>query len=122
MGITSMKGHLIRRVLKVIVIVTIATSLLTFIFMTLWNWLIPPLFRGPVVTFWQALGLLLLSKIMLFGVRGRPGGPPWHWRRRMMERWEQMSTEERERFRQGLQKGWNPFGPFGPPQDPNSRW
>jgi hypothetical protein len=25
-----------------------------------------------------------------------------HWRRRMMERWEQMTPEEREKFRQGV--------------------
>jgi len=32
--------------------------------MLLWNWLIPSLFSGPVITYWQALGLILLSKIL----------------------------------------------------------
>jgi hypothetical protein len=102
------------------VIATVAISVLTVVVMTLWNWLIPPLFKGPALTFWQTLGLLVLAKIVgkvvLF--RGRPGPPPWAWRRRMMERWDQMTPEEREKFRQGLQKGWNPFGPFGPPDEP----
>jgi hypothetical protein len=38
----------------------------------LWNWLIPELFHGPVLTFWQTAGLFLLSKILLTGVA--PGG------------------------------------------------
>jgi hypothetical protein len=115
-----MKKHWTRKVAKIISVVAIAIGLFSLVFMTLWNWLIPPLFRGPVITFWQALGLLVMSKIILFGLRGRPGRPPWFWRRRIMERWEQMSPEERERFRQGLQKGWNPSGPFGPPEGPKS--
>ena len=108
-----MKRHWTRKVLKIVVIATVATGVITFLVMTLWNWLIPPLFRGPTVTFWQTLGLLvlvkLLGKVMLF--RGRPGPPPWAWRVRMMERWDQMTPEEREQFRQGLKTRWGPFGP-----------
>ena len=36
----------------------------------LWNWLLPSLFGWPSVTFWQALGLLALCRI-LFGGFGR---------------------------------------------------
>ncbi len=36
--------------------------------MSLWNWLIPMLFHGPVITFWQTTGLFLLSKILLTGI------------------------------------------------------
>jgi hypothetical protein len=39
-----------------------------FVTMNLWNWLIPVLFHGPVLTFWQTAGLFLLSKILLTGV------------------------------------------------------
>ena len=38
-----------------------------WITMTLWNWLVPVLFNGPVITFWQSIGLLLLSKILFQG-------------------------------------------------------
>jgi len=38
----------------------------------LWNWLIPGLFHGPVLNYWQTAGLFLLSKILLTGIA--PGG------------------------------------------------
>ena len=58
----------------------------------LWNWLLPPLFGFSPITFWQALGILVLCRILF-----RSG-----FRRRMAARWEQMTPEERERFRQGM--------------------
>jgi hypothetical protein len=67
----------------------------------LWNWLLPPLFGWSRITFWQALGILALSRI-LFGGWGRQGSYGRYSRRRWAERWEHMTPEERERFRQGL--------------------
>ena len=71
----------------------------------LWNWLLPPLFGWREVTFWQALGLLALCRI-LFGGLGRGGGPQSRVRRnirqRMEERRAHMTPEERERFRQRM--------------------
>ena len=43
-------------------------ALFIFIVMSLWNWLIPLLFHGPVLNYWQTAGLFLLSKILLTGV------------------------------------------------------
>jgi len=68
---------------------------------TLWNWLLPPLFGWRQLTFWQALGLLALCRI-LFGGLGLHGGPRSRIRRRMRERWEGMTPEERERLRQAM--------------------
>lgn len=73
----------------------------------LWNWLLPSLFGWRAISFWQALGLLALCRI-LFGGLGFHGRS--HVRRRMAERWEQMTPEEQERFRQGL-RGRCGFGP-----------
>jgi hypothetical protein len=83
----------------------------------LWNWLLPPLFGWRQITFWQALGILALSRILFggFGGHRRPGS---HLRRRiadrvadrMGERWERMTPEERERFRQGMRARCG-FGP-----------
>jgi len=77
----------------------------------LWNWLVPTLFGGPTVTLWQALGLLLLCRI-LFGGFGFHGGRS-RFRHRMDERWEHLTPEERERFRQRMRAR---FG-FGPPPE-----
>jgi len=69
--------------------------------MHLWNWLLPPLFGWRLITFWQALGILILCRI-LFGRMGGRGFYRSNYRRRMAERWERMTPEERERFRQGM--------------------
>jgi hypothetical protein len=71
----------------------------------LWNWLLPAMFGWPQVTFWQALGLLALCRI-LFGGLGRHGSPPSRIRRRMSERWEGMTPEERERCRDAMRARW----------------
>jgi hypothetical protein len=76
----------------------------------LWNWLLPPLFGLRQVTFWQALGLLALCRI-LFGGFGLHGSGRSGLRRRMAERWEHMTPEERERFRRGMRERCG----FGPP-------
>lgn len=63
------------------------------IVMQLWNWLLPPLFGWHRITFWQALGLLALSRILFGGLGGhglRPSRGPSH--------------EQRERFRQRMQE------------------
>jgi hypothetical protein len=75
----------------------------------LWNWLLPPLFGWRQITFWQALGLLALCRI-LFGGWGGNHGSRSKFRRRAGERWDRMTPEEREQFRQGM-RGRCGFGP-----------
>ena len=78
--------------------------------MYLWNWLLPPLFGWRMITFWQAIGLLALCRILFGGVSGR--GYRSNWRgRHMAERWERMTPEEREKFRQGIRGRCGNFGP-----------
>lgn len=64
----------------------------------LWNWLLPPLFGWSPITFWQALGLLALCRILFggFGFRPAPG--------------RRMTAEERARFRQRMRERFG-FGP-----------
>ncbi|MES1240431.1 MAG: hypothetical protein ABUT39_02325 [Acidobacteriota bacterium] len=77
-----------------------------WVVMNLWNWLMPTLFGLRIITFWQAVGLLGLCRILFGGFRLAGGPPRSYFRRRMAERWEQrleqMTPEERERFRQGF--------------------
>ena len=75
----------------------------------LWNWLLPPLFGWRQITFWQAVGILALCRI-LFGGFGGHGPGRSEVRRRMEERWASMTPEERERFRQGMRARCG-FGP-----------
>lgn len=69
--------------------------------MLLWNWLVPPLFGWPQVTFWQAFGLLALCRI-LFGGSGMKGSYRSH-----------HTPEERERMRQAFRRRFG-FGPGEP--------
>jgi len=91
-------------------------GILVFIFiggevvLQLWNWLLPPLFGWHELTFWQALGMLGLCRI-LFGGFGMHGSGRPNWRRRMRERWENMTPEEREPFRQRMRERWG-FDPY----------
>jgi hypothetical protein len=98
-----MRRNWMRRGLKFALIALLAATVFSLVTMSLWNWLMPALFGLRAITFWQALGVLVLSRILLGGVRGRPGHS-LHWRRRMHERWEQMTPEEREKFRQGMRE------------------
>jgi hypothetical protein len=86
----------------------------------LWNWLLPPLFGWPAITFWQALGVLVLCRILFGGFGGHRGSRPGSTLRhrmadrvadRMADRWQQMTPEERERFRERMRErfGFNPF-------------
>lgn len=64
----------------------------------LWNWVTPPLFGWHQITFWQSVAILGLCRI-LFGGLGTPGGPRVFGRRRMRDRWRDMSPEERQKIR-----------------------
>jgi hypothetical protein len=75
----------------------------------LWNWLVPALFGWRQITFWQALGLLALCRILFGGSRWRGPGR-YNLRRRTAERCWQRTPEERERFLQRMRERWG-FGP-----------
>ena len=96
------------------------------IVLRLWNWLLPPLFGWRQITFWQALGLLALCRV-LFGSWGGHGSPRSNMRRRidervrqrMDERWEKMTPEEREKFRQSWRSRCADFA--APTTDPKEQ-
>lgn len=98
-----MKPWWIAKIAKMLVIGTVALFVLGFGVMWLWNALIPELFKGPVLSFWQAIGLLVLSHVLLRGW-GR-----WHyangwrhdrWKKKFEEKLAAMTPEEREKFRE----------------------
>jgi hypothetical protein len=73
--------------------------------MHLWNWLAPPIFGWRSIGFAQALGLLFLSRILFGRVGGHRGGGNWRWRKSLADRYDQMTPAEREKFRQGMNRG-----------------
>ena len=90
----------------------VVLAAVTYIVMSLWNWLVPSVVGWKTIDFWQAMGLLILARLLV-GFRMGFGG--WHrhyhghWRQRMAERWERMTPEEREKFREGMRRrcGWH---------------
>src|ERR1700692_3834062 len=89
------------RAVRMAAFAALAWGLLGYCIMALWNAVLPAVTGLHAITFVQALGLLVLSRILFGGLRGwgRRGG---HWRARMQARWQQMTPEERERFREVL--------------------
>lgn len=86
-------------------------AVFSFIVFSLWNELMPVIFHLPVITFWQAVGLLILSKIFFGGFRGGFGGGfGGRWRHKMQQRWMDMTPEERERFKQEWGRHGGPWG------------
>lgn len=73
------------------------------IVLQLWNWLLPGLFGFRMITFWQALGMLALCRI-LFGGFGMRGGRRSGWRG-PGGRFGHLTPEERERFRERM-RNW----------------
>ena len=51
-----------------------AIFVFTWVVMLLWNALIPDLFKGPELAYWQTMGLLVLSKIIFSGIGGEVKG------------------------------------------------
>ena len=97
-------GSLGRRAAKiagVIVIAALGVTALGFLVTALWNALLPGLFGFRTIHFWQGLGLLLLTRI-LFGGFHHGRGHGFRHRHHIIERWEKMTPEEREKFRSGL--------------------
>jgi hypothetical protein len=82
--------------------------------MHLWNWLAPTLFGWKQIDFWQALGLLFLCR-MLFGGFGSHGRDRSDRRCDRSSRWEKMTSEEREKFRQEMRARWSNVG--APPSE-----
>jgi hypothetical protein len=110
-----MRRFWIRRGLRFLGFIILAGGLAGLAVMTLWNALLPAIIGVSTINFGQALGLLILSRLLFGGARGfgsyrygfRRGGPGWRggygrheWKQKMAERWQQMTPEQREQMKQ----------------------
>jgi hypothetical protein len=105
-----MKRHWILKGAIGALLAVLVAAALSAVVMALWNWLVPAIIGWKAIDFWQAFGLLVLTRI-LFGLRIGMGRGR-HWRGRMAERWERMTPEERGKFREGMRsrcrhRGWD---------------
>ena len=93
-----MKRRFIKERIPIIILGVLAIiALLSFIVMSLWNIILSPVLHIGVINFWQALGILVLSKILFGGFHRR------HWGSDRRHAWQQkfatMTPEEREKFK-----------------------
>ncbi|PTX91602.1 hypothetical protein [Opitutus sp. ER46] len=76
-------------------------ALFTFAVYALWNGVLADVLPVKTITYWQALGLLVLAKILFGGFPcrgGKFGGPPWR-EHMLARRWSCLSPEQREEMR-----------------------
>jgi len=105
------KSFWVKKIIGFLLIAPIALFLFSWIVMLLWNGVLVGVTGAGVVTLWQAMGILVLSKILFGGFRGGRGG---HWNHQMKGKWQNMSPEERVQFKQQWRdrcKTWG-RGPF----------
>jgi Ca2+/H+ antiporter, TMEM165/GDT1 family len=89
----------LRKVIGILILVIAGVFVIGSLVMVLWNAVMPTLFHLPLVSFWQALALFCLAKILFSGFRGV--GPGMRWKRdQLKEAWTKMTPEQREKFKQ----------------------
>ena len=102
---------MLKHAIKIGIFAGLAIAAFGTVTMLLWNWLVPEIFAGPIITFCEALGILLLSKILFGGWKCGWGcghhcggwnshsGKHAYWKNKMERRMKNMSPEEREKFK-----------------------
>jgi len=80
-------------------------ALLTLAVFGIWNNVLTVVLDVKAITYWQALGILVLSKILFGGFPGRRGpgrfGPPGAF---MMKQWDAMTPEQRDAMREEMRR------------------
>ena len=81
-------------------VIIIGLFAMSAVVMWLWNAILPELIHVNVITYWKAMGLLVLCRILFGGFKfGPPPGRPPFSRAGWREKWKNMSEEEREQFK-----------------------
>lgn len=94
-----------KRVLMISLFITAAALLLGAVVMWLWNAILPSLLGIKFITYWQAVGLLVLCKILFGSFRpGGSSGRPSHGRAYWKDKWGTMNEEEKMKFKEEWKK------------------
>ncbi len=76
-------------------------ALLSYVVMLLWNGVLAVVVPVATISFAQAIGLLVLSKILFGGFHGKwGGGRGMQWKNELSEKWHTMSPDERDRMKE----------------------
>ncbi len=107
------KGFWVKKIIGFIVLGAVAVLVLGFVVMSLWNAILPAVLGVKAITFAQALGIFVLSKILFGGFKGGGGG--WsrkkqEWKMRMDDKWQTMSSEERQQWKEKMRGSCRTWG------------
>lgn len=94
-----------KMLLLIIVIGPLAILIFGGAVMWLWNNALAPVLHISTVSFWQALGILVLSKILFSSFHGG-GRRHSGWGDRMSKKWHTMTPEEKAAFKQKWENRW----------------
>jgi Ca2+/H+ antiporter, TMEM165/GDT1 family len=91
------------------VFILVFTALFTFAVYELWDGILVDVLGVKAITFWQALGILVLARILFGGFPFKRGGPPFGppWKHKMMEHWQSMTPEQREKFCEDMRQRYD---------------
>ena len=92
----KMVHHGVKTGMGFVMFAIVAVAVVGFVVLSLWNALMTPIFHFPAITFWQAVGLLILSRLLFGGIpRGR--------RAKFVRGWGDLTPEEHDRFRRAME-------------------
>jgi hypothetical protein len=120
-----MENFWIKKGFKIAAVVALYILFFGTFVMALWNWLMPELFGLPMITFSQALGLFVLGRILtggfkIIGMAAMGDRDHWEQKKQLYEKWQNMSPEDRERWREEWRekcRNRRPVGFYKPEED-----
>jgi len=93
-------------------VAVLIAAVLGYVVMFLWNWILPGVAHAGKLNYWQALGLLVLCRLLFgnFNKGGHGGHNGFRERARgMRAKWDSMNEEERAKFKEEYKRrcgGW----------------
>ncbi len=96
----SKAEYYVTKAVKIIFFVILGIAflfLIGYVFMLLWNWLMPELFGLPIIGYWKAMGILVLAKI-IFGFGFGDSDGPGSSKKSKKKRFERKKCSSRRAF------------------------
>ena len=99
-----MKRHFSKKFFfQKIFFILVIIAIISLVVLLLWNWLIPAIFNLPEINYLQALGILILSKILFLGIGRHNHQDHWkdreYWKKRFEENQDTVSEKPNENIK-----------------------